>query len=763
MKRYTLAKACLCILLLTGFFTWLRILPEAAGERTYQGISFEHPLTAVGKVEAIEEKKNNYGQQQYILSLTSVTFCNGDFQNHKENKENKENKEKQTGIVCAHAKGVLCYLQNEQKLPQLGEWALVSGNAEHFKQRRNPGGFDAGFYYRTKGYDFLLRDAVLLKKAAGGGGIRQWLSARRKQLGDCLEQVCGRDAGLMQSLLLGDKTLLSGEIKKLYQRGGISHILAISGLHISFLGAGFYKLLKKLRLPIPIAAAASGCILVLYTVMTGLSPSARRAALMFLFCLMADVLRRSYERRTALAFAALVQVLQEPLSLGQSSFWLSYGAVFGLEMLSPPLCSLWENRLCRAFAGSLSVSLITLPVLLLSYYEFPVYSFLLNLAVIPLMSIVMGMGILSLLAGMLYLPAGRLLFYPVHLILCLFEALCRFSIWLPGDQWIIGKPSLWRILLYVSLLILFLLLTHYMTRTAALLILLGAVWILTGRTVLQGSVTILDVGQGDGIVIQGKDGSTVMIDGGSSSERALAEYTLLPYLRSQGIARIGYVFLTHMDSDHISGIKEMLEALEKGEGEIQIDALVLPKLDTADETYLDMVRLAQRSGIRVYTMQKGDRLWVSEMCFLCLNPSKETVYMDRNEASLVLYLQMEDHNALFMGDLDGEAERRFATDLNIWKDGVSLLKAGHHGSAAACSQELLEKVKPECTVISCGENNRYGHPAAETLERLEAAESRIFLTKECGAVRVEMKSPLFGAGTEKLAVTVESKERYVLK
>lgn len=759
MKRYTLAKACLCILLLTGLFTWLRILyAGTAGGRTDQGISLDDPLTAVGKVDAIEKKNDPYGQQQYILSLTSVTFCNGDFQKTEHDIEHD--------IKIEKAAGILCYLQSSQQLPRLGEWIRVTGQASYFKQRRNPGEFDAAFYYHTKGLEFQLRDAVLDKRSGTYDHLRQWLFERREQLGECLTQICGEDAGIMQSLLLGDKALLSGEIKSLYQKGGISHILAISGLHISFLGAGLYKLLKKLRLPLPAAAVCSGCLLLAYAVMTGLSPSACRAACMFLFCLTADVLRRSYERKTALAFAALLQVLQEPLVLCQSGFWLSYGAVFGLEMLSPVLCSLWEHRLCGLFAGSISVSLITLPVLLLSYYEFPVYSFLLNLAVIPLMSAVMGLGILSLLAGLLYLPVGRLLFYPVHLILCFFEAICRLSMRLPGSQWIVGKPTLWRIFLYVCLLLLFLLLARYMTRTSALLTLLGAVWILTGSVCLQASVTVLDVGQGDGIVIRSKSGRSVMIDGGSSSKRALAEYTLLPYLKSQGISCLEAVFLTHMDADHISGVKELLEALEKGEGEIQIRVLVLPQLETVEEAYLEMVRLAQRSGIRVYTMKKGDQLQLAELHFMCLHPAQQASYADRNAASLVLCLQMEGFHALFMGDLDGEAERSFAAGMNALPEGIDLLKAGHHGSAQSCSGELLEKLKPEYTVISCGENNRYGHPAAEALERLEAAESSVLLTKECGAVRAEISKTLlsrFFGGAEKLVLTVESKERYVLK
>lgn len=747
MKRYTLCKICLCMLLLIGGKVGLWALSDFSQKGSDKAPVPEGALLVMGRVSGIEERQNSYIQKQYVISLKSVTFCNGDFQDQNIIEQGKW----QDGY--GKAKGALCYLKKDSFLPCMGEWIVLQGKAEPFSSARNPGEFDAAFYYRTKELEFLVKEAELLQRDGQWDVISQRLFLWRLYLGEKLDQICDEDAGIMQSLLLGNKALLSGEIKDLYQRGGISHILAISGLHISFFGAGLYRLLKKLYFPVPAAVLLSGSLLLAYGIMTGLSPSACRAVMMFLFCLAADLLRRSYERRTALAFSAVVLILQNPLLLCQSGFWLSYGAVFGLEMLTPILNSLWENKVCRLLAGSVSVSLITLPVLLLSYYEFPVYSFLLNLAVIPLMSVVMAMGSMALLAGLCWLPLGRLLFYPVHVILYFFQTACRLSMKLPGNQWIVGKPEPWRIYLYVLLLLLFLALARYMTKTNAVVILLGAVWILTGMVTLKGSVTVLDVGQGDGIVIRSRNGTALMIDGGSSSEKELGEYTLIPYLKSQGIKKLPYVFLTHMDTDHIGGIRELLEKKLTGWEEIEIGALVLPRLMQPDEEYWQMVRLAERAGVSVWTMEKGDVFRLEEICLVCMHPQRQ-LYQDRNEASLVLELQMDSIRGLFMGDLDGGAEKAFAEAYPKKQAELTLLKVGHHGSSASCSWELLEKVKPRYAVISCGADNSYGHPAAETLERLLHTGCTVLTTKEYGAVTLK---------AEKLMVTVESRERYVIK
>lgn len=680
-------------------------------------------ITASGVVGDVREKENGRGQKQVLLSLKSVVFCNGNSTQKTEWKK---------------ADGILCYLKEAQPCPLPGDHIVVTGKAQRFQRQRNPGGFDEEAYYRSRGVWFALKNTEIKRRYAGGG-YRRALYGIRADMARVLEDVCGSDSGVMRAMLLGDKTYLESDTKKLYQDGGISHILAISGLHISFLGMGLYRLLKRLYLPVPAAGIVSGSLLLSYVAMSGASPSACRAGAMFAVSLLADSLGRSYERLTALSFSALLFAAFHPEWLFQSGFLLSYGAILGLELVYPVLAQLWEGKLAKLFLGGVSVTVITLPVLLTSFYTFPVYSFFLNLFVIPLMSVVMALGLLALFAGFFFVPLGKLLFFPAHWILWMFEAACRISQRLPGSRWIMGKPPVFQLSLYAALILLLLLTGRYRTKFCAALLLCCGLWVLHTPFPHTDTVTVLDVGQGDGIVLRGggcTDGRAVMIDGGSSSETKLGEYTLIPYLRSQKITELSYVFLTHMDADHINGIEELIGT--GGTEGVRIRTLVLPRLPQTDEDYVRIVKKAQEAGIRVCTMQAGETLSACGFTFICLHPDGHSTPQDRNAASLVLYVRNDVFTALFMGDLDGEAEREFLNSA-LLPGRITLLKVGHHGSKESSCAELLERLRPQIAVISCGENNRYGHPAPETVERLRAAGCSVLTTPEYGAVIVEAK------------------------
>lgn len=726
-----MCKCCFGVLALLFLSVWLGYLPQA---RDVCG----GPVMAYGRVSQIEEKDSSSGQIR--LSLRSVVFCSGTNPNQNNplsNSQIENNKIKESNTQSA--KGILCDLAQGQEPPQPGEWIAVSGMARRFDRRRNPGGFDAESYYRARGSLFLLTDAVVLKQSGSGNRYRQMLLCLRRYLTGKLEEICGEDAGVMQAVLLGNKTALPAEIKALYQKAGISHILAISGLHISFLGMGLYRMLRKC-LPVPVAGIFAGSLLISYVWMTGDSPSAFRAAVMCLLGLLADMLGRSYDRLTALSVSALLLAAGRPLLLQQSGFLLSYGAILGLELLYPILSRLWSNRMAGLFLAGFSVSLMTLPVMLRSFFSFPVYSFLLNLLVIPLMGLVMALGLLSLLAGLLLPSLGRLLFWPVHMILLLFETGCTVTQRLPGNTWLTGEPGQMQILLYYILLAVFCLLKRYMTKPCALLFLTGALWILTGPVRVGDTITMLDVGQGDSILISSEDGSHILIDCGSSSEQKLAEYTLLPCLQSQGIGRLDYVFLTHMDADHISGVKELLQ--DEGDREVSVGTLVLPVPAGPDAEYDNMVSLARQAGIRVCVMSAGEGIQAGGFSFLCLHPEKGEHYADRNDASLVLYVKKQGFSALLTGDLDGAAEeafvRRMQSEESLFSlsGRVTVLKAGHHGSKASCGEGLLALCRPSLTLVSCGEHNSYGHPDDATLARLRASGSRVCVTKDTGAVRL---------------------------
>lgn len=242
-------------------------------------------------------------------------------------------------------------------------------------------------------------------------------------------------------------------------------------------------------------------------------------------------------------------------------------------------------------------------------------------------------------------------------------------------------------------------------------------------------LTFLDVGQGDGIYISDGENSNFFIDGGSSDEKEVGERRILPFLKSNAIRKIDYWFVTHADSDHISGL---LEVLESG---YSIDYLVMPKAIPKDENYEKLILATKKNKTNIVYMETGNYIKTESLELKCLYPQNVEI-TDKNESSLVLELTKGEFRALFTGDISSEAENKMLQE-GVLSD-ISLYKTAHHGSKFSSSAEFLEKLSPEVAVVSCGENNRYGHPHKETLERLNDVGSIVMSTVDYGAITITL-------------------------
>jgi len=246
-------------------------------------------------------------------------------------------------------------------------------------------------------------------------------------------------------------------------------------------------------------------------------------------------------------------------------------------------------------------------------------------------------------------------------------------------------------------------------------------------------VTFLDVGQGDGCFLETR-GCRVLVDGGSSSEKELGKGSLEPFLKSRGVGKIDYAIVSHGDADHISGLVYLLESVP----DISISCLVLPCLSVGDEAYNRLKELAALRGTEVVLMAEGDRLEKGKLILTCLYPGRSDSAADRNEQSLVVKADYGEFHLLLTGDMSSEGEERLIQRMDRELAGelaeVQVLKAAHHGSKTSSSQEFLDAVSPRWTVVSYGENNRYGHPAPEVMERLEKQNCEIWETAKSGAV-----------------------------
>lgn len=671
-----------------------------------------------------------------------------------------------------------------------GDKITVSGKIKAFGRASNRGQFDAGSYYASKPgggiYYFCSAKQITVQEQGKNFLLRRIGSLKCTMQENYRRLLPEKEAGILTAMLLGDKGELDLQTQHLYDIGGISHLISISGLHVSLIAMAVYKLLKKIRLP---AAAAVGISLVFltgYVILTGSGLSTLRAALMLSALLISFIVSRTYDMLSALSVSALVLLVSNPLILFGAGFLLSFGAILGIGLLYPRFAELLRlkkrgaaaRKILSALLTAGSVQLILLPVLMWFFFQIPVYSILLNLAVLPLAAFVIvpaGIGgMIGLLGPAAVIPA-RFVLGTACLILRFFETLCVWVSGLPGPVVITGRPRMEQILVYYAVLATVAALAGKAGNKVLLLMPLLAILFLP-KTPSGLVLEFLDVGQGDGILLRNGNGFCCLVDGGSSTVSDVGEYRLIPCLKEEGIGRIDLIVATHGDSDHINGLEEILSQAGNADG-IRVGALavaacaeaVYPETaysesdaeaacvqTTGTESagtkaagagtayagdsggYGKLIAAAKRQKIPILYLKTGDKIEEGAFSMECLHPEQDFPE-EGNAASLVFRIRYFDFMALLTGDLEAGGEEKVVSGLKALPDGgrITLLKAAHHGSKYSTGQEFLEQTEPMLTVISSGKDNRYGHPHAETLQRLEDAGSRIFITAESGAVRVE--------------------------
>lgn len=646
----------------------------------------------------------------------------------------KKNKENLHLLGAEDIEGVLCYAEGAE--PAMGSLVLMEGKFYAFSHATNPGAFDAADYYRTVEQEGRLMQAELLASDGEKDVFREGLYQCRCYLSLLLRACCPeREAGVLGAMLLGEKGLLDEEIKGLYQQNGIVHILAISGLHLSLLGMGFYRFLERLHAPKVVNIILTIGMMYCYGVMTGMGVSVVRAFIMFSLKLAAGLLKRSYDLFCAMTTAAFLVLVSQPLYLFHSGFLFSFGAICGIGFLPAVSVHFPAKPKClKALFTGAWISLSTLPVYLCFYYEFPPYSVLLNLLVIPCMGIVLGSGVLTLAAAAVFLPFGRVAVLPGIAVLSVYEKCCEVCARLPGQKWITGRPKNIQVIFFLAILAALIFLAKRLKRQQFFAGAMTAVLLLILRIPTGLELTFVDVGQGDCIYLSEPGGRRILIDGGSSDQSDVESYQILPFLKYRGVSALDAVFVTHPDSDHENGIRGMMETYE--ENGIRIGMLVLPDVaaESRNENYLSLVILAEEKGVPVRFIACGDSLSFGKVMLTCVHPQRGYENQDTNAYSTVLYLTYGNFSALFTGDLEGEGEELVIQRLSRETERVTLLKVAHHGSKNSTSDEFLALTNPQIAMISAGRDNAYGHPHRETLERLRRQGCRIYQTPESGAV-----------------------------
>ena len=612
----------------------------------------------------------------------------------------------------------------------------------------NPYEFDFGAFLRRQGLSAYatakLKDVEVLDARRD---IQTAIVEVRQAVSDRIDALFPQSAALMRALSLGDRSLLSDELRESLNRTGTAHLISISGLHVTVLAALLALLLGRF-LPRRAASLAAALMLIPYGALIGFGAPFARALTMFALLCLAPAVGLPSDPVTRLGAALLGYLLVNPLCVADAGFALSFSASAGILLLMPPLSSLFgidalRNRkpspsLPRRLAArarryvlsllcaSLAAQLATLPAVIAFFGVQSVVSLPFNLVCVPLCMLGYVTGLVALLVSIVCAPLAALIARVPDALFALLTDITRYSARIPAALVRLGRyaPALvavhWLIVLAASEL-------SRVRRSlrrfvpVALLIVAGFASLLTFARAWPFSVVFLDADQADCAVVTTR-GHTYLVDAGDTYTPA-ADYLNATCLHLDG------VILSHPHQDHAGGLEDVLESFTP-------DAIYVPEgwfeAEGVSEAVTRGIDRARDLGVPIRELAAGDAVALSQAARLDVYaPARGERYDEINDMSMMALISCGEHSALFTGDLSAEAEPEVIP-------GAEILKVPHHGSAKAASDRLLASCAPEIAVISVGENN-FGHPAEETLEKLDACGAKVLTTRELGAITLTLR------------------------
>ena len=656
-----------------------------------------------------------------------------------------------------------------------GKEVSLWANLELPAGKRNPGSFDYSSHLKGNGVRIIgSTEAAFIKETGKCWPLLGLPDRLRQRFSAWLEgHTDAETAALLVGMVLGDKSLLEEDLRQAFQDSGLSHLLAVSGLHVTLLSLWVSKLS---RAPKGRPATLLGLgVLGFYGALCDFSPSVVRGITMIAFRKLGELHRKRYDFLTgALAAAALTAALN-PYRALQAGFLLSYGAVLSLAVLLPPLQAWVEARkrvrqdlgmrillgVLSAAGASLVIFLGMAPVTALFFHQVAPVSLLLNLPAMALAGVIMPLGFLLFLYCTAGCPvmetAARLLLIAEELLLKALTALGRAG---SGRPLVLEGPGIGFLMLWYGGLVLLFSEWGRMARKqprkwrAALALLLVLALLLPGvgtEGLGDAGLIFVDVGQGDCLHIRTPGGKNFLIDGGGSANSDVGKELLKPYLLANGITRLSGVLVTHLHDDHYKGLVTLCRELPVGslvlyEGNRSREAAVLQETGLGAEklTYVsagDRILLEEGIWLEILWPNAPDGGATSPKSAAAVSlagtaeaNTESAVPADENASSLVVKVHYLGVTVLMTADLG------FAGETALLQQGCDLaadiLKVGHHGSAYSTGDAFLAAVAPKAALIQVGAGNSYGHPAPSVLEKLQDSGIMVYRNDLSGAVLV---------------------------
>lgn len=657
---------------------------------------------------------------------------------------------------------------------QYGNKVIVKGEYKEPERARNYGGFNYKEYLKQLDvYGIVNASNVEILEGKFLSKVEYVIYDLKSNIKEHAKKYIDKEAyPIFMGLILGDTSNLNDDIKEQFKNANISHVLAISGMHISCIIIGCSIVLNKL-IGKRFSKIFTILVLVFYLLLTGFSASTIRAGIAGILVILGKVIHRKSDIWTSMAISILITLIYNPYLIQNVGLQFSYIGTIGIILLNKSISKLINKRKSKIkeiLVVCISAQIAILPLSIFHFNTIGIYFLLTNL----LLSLIIGPTVIISFVFLIIIliPIFNLVFlsnvigFLINILIKIILLISNFS-FLPFSKIYIKTPTIFTIVSFYMLVSTINLIYSVKTKESVngtelrikylievvkykfrknkkrilLIIVISSIFVSLLKFVIIKSdlnIHFVDVGQGDCCFIETPNKRTILIDGGGSETSGydIGKNTLIPYILDRGYTKIDYIIISHFDTDHVGGILTVMEELEVGE-------VIISKQVEDSENYRRFKEIVKEKRIKVIIVGEGDNLQIEkDLYFDILWPNNEKLITENilNNNSIVCKMNYKNFSMLFTGDIEETAEKEilkeYKNDLHILRS--TILKVGHHGSKTSSTQVLLEVVKPKIALIGVGENNKFGHPNDDVLKRLKKIGSRIYRTDKMGEISIAL-------------------------
>ncbi len=616
-------------------------------------------------------------------------------------------------------------------------------------QSRNEGGFDYRKYLKAKNILGIVNisksDAKLLEKS----NILISIHSLKNYLIKNIKNILNNDsASLCIGLLLGDKTLISEDIQNNFRQSSLSHILAISGAHVSYILLGITALLNILKLHKRWSKILIIIFLLFFLLLIEFTPSVARAVIMVILTLICQILFKKPDTMLNLAISSFIILLVNPYYLLDVGFELSFGGTLSLILFMKRYKVKPKNKILnyikQTILVSISANIIIIPIMMYYFNTISATFIISNVLATPILALALILGLIFIIFLLICRPIAILISYLLNIILQALIIITKITSKIPFSQILLPTPKLWQIILYYLIILIFF--YHpkfiqnrnekYKKLIAFILIflLISPYFIKIPSPNLK--IFFIDVGQGDSMLINTPSGKTILVDGGGSEVGSfdVGENILLPFLLDKNIMTIDYMMFSHFDSDHCEGLLTILNKLK-------VKNIIISKQGKISDNFKKLLEILKLKKVNIIVAKAGKNIVIDNKCYINILFPEDKLILENtlNNNSIVAKFCYQTFSILLTGDIEKASEKRL---VELYKNNLqaTVLKVAHHGSKTSTTAEFLQMVKPKIALIGVGKDNKFGHPNNETIKSLTDAGVAIYRTDEMGEITINVNS-----------------------